>query len=85
MTNVNRTDSEEYRCVANNRVGYETSNPATLDVQCKYIDFCQVPSSSLLGLQKESSFGLSTVPIVSIKIITPLRTSQYTCSCEFDN
>ncbi|XP_078352640.1 hemicentin-1-like isoform X3 [Oculina patagonica] len=33
ITNVNRTDSGEYRCVANNSLGNDTSNAATLDVQ----------------------------------------------------
>ena len=36
ITTVNRTDTGEYRCVANNSVGNVTSNAATLDVQCKY-------------------------------------------------
>ena len=36
ITNVSRTDSGEYRCVAGNNLGNYTSNPATLDVQCKY-------------------------------------------------
>ena len=35
ITNVNRTDSGEYRCVARNRVGSDTSDAAMLDVQCK--------------------------------------------------
>ena len=35
MTNVNRTDSGEYRCVANNSLGNDSSNVASLDVQCK--------------------------------------------------
>ena len=35
ITNVNRTDSGEYRCVARNRVGSDTSSAAKLDVQCK--------------------------------------------------
>ena len=35
ITNLNRTDSGEYRCVANNSVGNDTSNAATLIVQCK--------------------------------------------------
>ena len=35
MTNVSRTDSGEYRCVAENRVGNDTSNAAKLDIQCK--------------------------------------------------
>ena len=37
ITNVDRTDSAEYRCVANNSLGNETSYPATLEVQCKQI------------------------------------------------
>ena len=36
ITNVHRTDSGEYRCVASNELGNDTSNVATLDVQCKY-------------------------------------------------
>jgi len=36
ITDVNRTDSGEYRCVARNSFGNGTSNVATLDVQCKY-------------------------------------------------
>ena len=38
ITNVNRTDSGKYRCVASNKLGNDTSNVATLDVQCKYSD-----------------------------------------------
>ena len=35
VTNVNRTDSGEYRCVASNKVGNVTSMAAKLTVQCK--------------------------------------------------
>ena len=35
ITNVHRTDSGEYQCVATNRVGKDASNAATLNVQCK--------------------------------------------------
>ena len=35
LTNVNRTDSGEYRCVAANSVGTVNSNAATLTVTCK--------------------------------------------------
>ena len=35
ITDVNRVDSGEYRCVARNRLGNDISNVATLDVQCK--------------------------------------------------
>jgi len=37
ITNVSRTDSGEFRCVAENSVGNETSNAAKLDVQRKYM------------------------------------------------
>ena len=36
ITTINKADSGEYRCVANNSEGNVTSNAATLDVQCKY-------------------------------------------------
>ena len=35
LTNVNRTDNGEYRCVAANSVGTVNSNAATLTVHCK--------------------------------------------------
>ena len=34
IMNVNRTERGEYRCVADNDFGNETSNAVTLDVQC---------------------------------------------------
>ena len=37
ITNVNRTDSGEYRCVADNSLGNDTSNAAKLYVQCKWL------------------------------------------------
>ena len=36
ITNVKRVDSGEYRCVATNSLGYVTSYPAYLGVQCKW-------------------------------------------------
>ena len=36
ITNVSRTDNGEYQCVAENRVGSDTSKSASLDVQCKF-------------------------------------------------
>ena len=36
ITNVSRTDSGGYQCVAKNKVGSDTSNSASLDVQCKF-------------------------------------------------
>ena len=36
ITNVNRADIGQYRCVAHNSLGNATSNGASLDVQCKY-------------------------------------------------
>ena len=35
ITNVNRTDSGNYRCVASNSLGDETSNAAKVDILCK--------------------------------------------------
>jgi len=35
ITNVSRTDSGEYRCVARNRVGSDTSTASVVDVQCE--------------------------------------------------
>ena len=40
ITNVNRRESGEYRCVASNSLGNATSNVGTLNVQCKYIVLC---------------------------------------------
>ena len=48
ITNVSRTDSGEYRCVAKNRVGNDTSNAASLDVQCKYRSCCMLSISFLV-------------------------------------
>ena len=36
ITNVNRTDRGEYRCLASNNLGNDTSNTANVDVQCKF-------------------------------------------------
>ena len=44
ITNVHRTDSGEYRCVASNSLGNATSNAAALSVQCKNT-FCLVGSN----------------------------------------
>ena len=36
ITSVSRGDSGEYRCAVKNRVGSDTSNDSTVNVQCKY-------------------------------------------------
>ena len=36
ITTINTADSGEYQCVANNSEGNDTSDAATIDVQCKY-------------------------------------------------
>ena len=36
ITSINRADSGEYRCEADNSVGNDTSDGATLEVKCKY-------------------------------------------------
>ena len=48
ITNVSKTDSGEYRCVAKNSVGNETSNATTLDVQCKYMCGVSVISTEVV-------------------------------------
>ena len=37
ITNVNRNDSGEYRCVSSNKLGNDTSKPAELNVKCEFI------------------------------------------------
>ena len=37
ITNVNRKDSGEYRCVASNKLGNDTSKAAELNVKCKFL------------------------------------------------
>jgi len=46
LTNVNKTDSGEYSCVAANNVGTVKSNAATLTVSCKktYTHFLLKPN-----------------------------------------
>ena len=46
ITNVNRTDSGEYRCVATNNVETVYSNPVTLTVQGKHITFTGIAQPS---------------------------------------
>ena len=45
ITNVTRTDSGEYRCMATNSLGDATSHVAKLDVQCK----CSASSEKLIA------------------------------------
>ena len=41
ISNVSRTDSGRYRCVANNSLGNDISNVAAVDIQCKFSsNFC---------------------------------------------
>ena len=37
ITNVNRKDSGEYKCVASNKLGNDTSKAAELNVKCEFI------------------------------------------------
>ena len=49
---VSRTDSGEYQCVADNSLGNDTSNAATLDVKCKYdTSFFTEPQLEFLNLR----------------------------------
>ena len=40
VLNVSRTDSGGYRCVASNSLGNDSSNAASLDVQCECSSCC---------------------------------------------
>ena len=48
ITDVNRTDSGEYRCVVSNSLGNVLSSAATLDVQCKDLNMLNFIPSYLL-------------------------------------
>ena len=50
ITNVNSTDSGEYRCVAANSVGTVNSNAAMLTVHCKktFTNFLLKPNCAIL-------------------------------------
>jgi len=69
ITNVSRTDSGEYRCGAENRVGSDTSDAATLDVQCKTSIF--VDSYVILTFKKmilsviSASMGMVTITAIT--------------------
>ena len=52
ISNVNRTDSGHYRCVANNSLGNDTSNVATVDIQCKFSSHYCTGMNTLLSLTR---------------------------------
>lgn len=61
ITNVDRTDSGEYRCVARNSLGNETSNAASLDVQCKLGVCFSVEARCSHVLEYGCSYGMHLV------------------------
>ena len=68
ITNVDRTDSGKYRCVVENSVGNDTSDAATLNVQCKFnislffsstkqLEYCRLAQNTQLsGLMYQHIF-----------------------------
>ena len=67
ITNVKRTDSGEYRCVATNSVGTVNSNAATLTVHCKktFTRFLLINPTEKSFRTKLTSFQIpSTAPIL---------------------
>ena len=65
ITNVNRTDSGEYQCVASNKLGNDKSNVATLDVQCKLYAKTE---KCCTGFGPKDAFGLSKQKLVNYVI-----------------
>ena len=57
VTNVSRTDSGKYLCVANNKIGNVTWSAALLEVQCKY-QYCD--KTVILQLRTVSPAVLKT-------------------------
>ena len=47
ITDANRTNSGEYRCVASNELGNDTSNAASLDIQCNVLSMLEFISVQL--------------------------------------
>ena len=52
ISNVNRTDSGHYRCVANNSLGNGTSNVSTVNILCKFSSHYCTGMNTLLSLTR---------------------------------
>ena len=64
ITNVNRVDSGEYRCVANNSVGAVNSSAAFLTVQCKNtFTYLLAPNCVLVRVHHAARFSFEYLPI----------------------
>ena len=64
ITNVNRVDSGEYRCVANNSVGAVNSSAAFLTVQCKTtFTLLRKPNCVLVMVYHAARFSFEYLPI----------------------
>ena len=64
ITNVNRLDSGEYRCVANNSVGAVNSSAAFLTVQCKTtFTLLRKPNCVLVMVYHAARFSFEYLPI----------------------
>ena len=64
ITNVNRVDSGEYRCVADNSVGAVNSSAAFLTVQCKNtFTYLLKPNFVLVRVYQVARFSFEYLPI----------------------
>ena len=64
ITNVNRVDSGEYKCVANNSVGAVNSSTAFLTVQCKNtFTYLLAPNCVLVRVHHAARFSFQYLPI----------------------
>ena len=55
ITNVSRTDSGKYRCVASNSLGNDTSNASSVDIQCKYDVFLSQQDKSKSDIEVDKA------------------------------
>ena len=73
ITNVKRVDSGEYRCVATNSLGYVTSYPAYLGVQCKrnILVACYFVSGPLINQLSQILMISKSVCLFDVEMVQP--------------
>ena len=78
ITNLNRGDSGEYRCEANNSVGAVNSSAAFLTVQCKTIfTLLRKPNCVLVMMYHAARFSFEYLPIQKKKKKKKFTSGRY--------